>query len=168
MFSRVLLCAVLLAGTFGVAYAQEKPAAPQQQTAAQQKLTPEQQAALEKRNQAMVQYAASIAQMIDNGQAGQAWDQASEVAKQSVSRDKFIQATDADRGKLGKATTRKLAALNMAESKGGKLPAGEYFNVNFATQFAKDAKPVRELVSFHLDSDKKWRLAGYHVYVAGK
>ncbi len=33
----------------------------------------------------------------------------------------------------------------------------------FATQFGSQAKPIRELVSFHLDSDKKWRLSGYAV-----
>jgi len=34
-------------------------------------------------------------------------------------------------------------------------------NVNFATQFYNSAKPTRELISFHLDNDKKWRLSGY-------
>jgi hypothetical protein len=49
-------------------------------------------------------------------------------------------------------------------SKGnGKLPAGEYLNVNYATQFDNQAKPTRELVSFHLDADRKWRLSGYTV-----
>lgn len=33
----------------------------------------------------------------------------------------------------------------------------------FATQFGSQAKPIRELVSFHLDSDKKCRLSGYAV-----
>jgi len=45
--------------------------------------------------------------------------------------------------------------------RGGKLAAGMCLNVNFATQFDNSAKPTRELISFHLDNDKKWRLSGY-------
>lgn len=161
MFARLLLCALLI-GAFGVANAQEKPATAQQKTAAQQ-LTPEQQAAIQKQNQVLVKYAESIVAMIDNGQAGQVWDQASDVAKKSVSRDQFVKATEADRAKLGKMTSRKVEGVTRAMSNGKeKLPAGLYVNVNFATQFGQ-AKPIRELVSFHLDSDKKWRLSGYTV-----
>lgn len=162
MLARLFLCALLI-GAFGVANAQEKPATAQQKTAAQQ-LTPEQRAAVQKQNQVMVQYAESIVAMIDNGQVGQVWDQASEVAKKSVSRDQFVKATEADRAKLGKVTSRKIEGVTRAVSNGkDKLPAGMYVNVNFATQFGSQAKPIRELVSFHLDSDKKWRLSGYTV-----
>ncbi len=102
--------------------------------------------------------------MIDNGQSGQVWDQASDVAKKTVSRDQFTKATESDRAKLGKVTSRKIEGVTRALSNGKeKLPQGLYVNVNFATQFSNEAKPVRELVSFHLDSDKKWRLSGYTV-----
>ena len=43
------------------------------------------------------------------------------------------------------------------------MPAGNYINVVFATRFANAAEPVRELVSFHLDEDKTWRVSGYSV-----
>lgn len=162
MLARLFLCALLI-GAFGVANAQEKPATAQQETATQQ-LTPEQQAAVQKQNQVLVKYAESIVAMIDNGQVGQVWDQASEVAKKSVSRDQFVKATEADRAKLGKVTSRRVEGVTRAVSNGkDKLPAGMYVNVNFATQFGSQAKPIRELVSFHLDSDKKWRLSGYTV-----
>lgn len=169
MFVRLCLCA-LLVGVAGVASAQNQPApAPaQQQPAARQQLTPEQRAALQKQNQELAQYAESIAQMIDNGQAGQVWDQASNVAKQSVSRDQFVKATDAARGKLGKVDSRKVRAVTREASKGGKLPAGNYVSVNFVTQFSGDTKPLRELISFHEDSDHKWRLSGYHLYTGAE
>jgi hypothetical protein len=90
------------------------------------------------------------------------WDQASDVAKKTVSRDQFTKATEADRAKVGKMTSRKVEGVSRALSNGKeKLPEGLYVNVNFATKFSNEAKPVRELVSFHLDSDKKWRLSGY-------
>lgn len=162
MSVRLFLCALLI-GFAGVASAQTQPAQTQQKPAAQQ-LTPEQRAAIQKQNQVLVQYAESITAMIDNGQTGQVWDQASDVAKKSVSRDQFVKATESDRAKLGKVTSRKIEGVTRALSNGKeKLPQGMYVNVNFATQFSNEAKPIRELVSFHLDSDKKWRLSGYTV-----
>ena len=162
MFVRVFLCALLI-GFAGVASAQNQPAPTQRKPAAQQ-LTPEQRAAIQKQNQVLVQYAESITSMIDNGQSGQVWDQASDVAKKTVSRDQFVKATESDRAKLGKVTSRKVEGVTRALSNGKeKLPQGLYVNVVFATQFSKESKPIRELVSFHLDSDKKWRLSGYTV-----
>ena len=162
MFVRVFLCALLI-GYASVASAQNQPAQTQQKPAAQQ-LTPEQRAAIQKQNQVLVQYAESITSMIDNGQSGQVWDQASDVAKKTVSRDQFVKATESDRAKLGKVTSRKVEGVTRALSNGKeKLPQGLYVNVVFATQFSKESKPIRELVSFHLDSDKKWRLSGYTV-----
>jgi hypothetical protein len=160
MIARLLACALLI-GFAGVAGAQDKPAQTQQKPAAQQ-LTPEQRAAIQKQDQVLVKYAESIVAMIDNGQSGQVWDQASDVAKKTVSRDQFTKATEADRAKVGKMTSRKVEGVTRALSNGKeKLPEGLYVNVNFATKFSNEAKPVRELVSFHLDSDKKWRLSGY-------
>lgn len=162
MIARLLVCALLL-GAVGTADAQNQPASTPQQPATRQ-LTPEQRAAIQKQNQVLVQYAESIVAMIDNGQTGQVWDQASDVAKHVVTRDQFVKAIGADRARLGKMTSRKVAAVTRSVSRGGQLPAGTYVNVNFATQFGQNAKPIRELVSFHLDSDKKWRLSGYTVH----
>jgi hypothetical protein len=162
MVARLLVCALLLAAA-GVAGAQNQPRASQQQPAARQ-LTPQQRAALQKQNEVLVKYADRIIAIIDNGQVGEVWDQASDVAKKTISRDQFIKTTDADRARLGAVKSRKVAAVTRTISKGnGKLPAGEYLNVNYATQFDNQAKPTRELVSFHLDADRKWRLSGYTV-----
>jgi hypothetical protein len=162
MIGRLLVCALLI-GAAGIASAQTQPASTPQTPAARQ-LTPEQRAAIQKQNQVLVKYAESIVAMIDNGQSGQVWDQASDVAKKSASRDQFTKATESDRAKLGKMTSRKLEGVTRALSNGKeKLPEGLYVNVNFATRFSNEAKPIRELVSFHLDSDKKWRLSGYTV-----
>jgi hypothetical protein len=160
MIARLLVCAMLI-GAAGIASAQTQPASTQKP--APQQLTPEQRAAIQKQNQVLVTYAESVVAMIDNGQIGEVWDRASDVAKQSVTRDQFVKTTQADRAKLGKVSSRKVAGVTRSISKGGKLPAGMYVNVNFATRFGNDAKPIRELISFHLDNDKKWRLSGYTV-----
>ncbi|MGH8087118.1 MAG: DUF4019 domain-containing protein, partial [Stenotrophomonas sp.] len=49
---------------------------------------------------------------------------------------------------------------------GATVPEGLYINVSFPTRFANSAQPVRELVSFRLDEDRVWRLAGYSVRAA--
>lgn len=162
MFVRLLFCALLIGAT-GVASAQTKPATAQQKPATAQ-LTPEQRAAIQKQNGILVKYADQIVAMIDNGQVGQVWDQASEVAKKAAPRDRFVKATEAERGKLGTVKSRKVGKVTRSVSKGGgKLPAGLYVNVNYTTQFSKQAKPALEKVSFHLDSDRKWRVSGYTV-----
>ncbi|MGH8215745.1 MAG: DUF4019 domain-containing protein [Rhodanobacteraceae bacterium] len=163
MFVRVFLCALLI-GAAGVASAQTQPATAPQKSQARQ-LTPQQREALQKQNQVLVQYADRIVAMIDNGQAGQVWDQASDVAKKSVPRDQFINTVRSDRAKLGTMKSRKVAVVTHTLSKGdGKLPAGQYVNINYATEFGSESKPTRELLSFHLDSDRKWRLSGYTVH----
>lgn len=162
MFVRACACA-LLVGLAGVAGAQTQPAPVKQQPNVPQ-LTPAQRAALQKQNQVLVRYAASIAEAVDAGKSAQVWDTASAVAKKATGRDAFVKTTETERDKLGKVMSRKLEAITRVESKGGKLPAGFYVNVNFVTQFAEQAKPVRELVSFHLDSDKTWRMSGYKLY----
>lgn len=157
MLKRTLLASLLLSAS--VAAFAQAPAAPAK--AAAPALTEQQQAQLAQQNQQMAQNSLQIARMIDGGQAGAVWDQASSVAKQSSPRADFVQQITADRAKVGKVGERKLAAITRTQSKGGKVPAGQYINVSYATQFSKGTKPVRELMSYHLDNDRVWRLAGY-------
>ena len=164
MIKQLLLPVVLLAVT-GSAFAQTAtaPAAPAAQTAPAAQLTAAQKAQLEKQNAQMATASLQIAQMVDQNQAGQVWDNASIIAKQTNARAEFVQMVGADRAKLGAVKTRQLASIGRVQSTGGKLPPGLYINVNYATQFANASKPVRELISFHLDKDNVWRISGYTV-----
>lgn len=166
MIARLLACALLL-GAAGAAGAQNPPVPAPNNPQARQ-LTPEQRAALQKQNEVLVGYADRIVAMIDNGQAGQVWDLASDVAKHAVSRDRFVKLTEADRARLGAVKSRRVAAVTRTLASGkGRLPAGEYVNVNYATRFGAAANPIREKVSFHLDGDRKWRVSGYTVRSPG-
>ncbi len=162
MFSKPLLAALLLtasAGAFAQSPAKPAPAA----ATAAPAMTAQQKAQMEKQNAEMSQAAMQVIQMVDRSQTGAVWDQASSVAKQSTKRDEFVRQITADRTQLGAPGTRKLAAITRTQSKGGALPAGLYINVSYATQFSKAKQPVRELVSYHLDTDRTWRVAGYSV-----
>ena len=165
MFKSLLL-PLLLLGVTSVAFAQTpKTAAARtttQATAAPQ-LTPEQKAQLEKQNAQMAQASLEVASMVDQNKIGEVWDGASSIAKQANTRADFISRISADRAQLGAPTSRKLIAITRTQSKGGKVPAGNYVNVNYATTFAKAKQPVRELISYHLDADNSWRVTGYTV-----
>ncbi|MDQ2879141.1 MAG: DUF4019 domain-containing protein [Rhodanobacteraceae bacterium] len=171
MLAKLLLPAVLLA-IAGAASAQTSttttttaPATKTTSKSTAPALTAEQKAALVKMNQLAAQNAQRVATMVDQGKAGDVWDTSSSTAKQAVTRDAFVKATTADRAKLGNVTSRKVVRVTHTFSKGdAKLPAGAYTNVVFATQFSNNKQPVRELVSFHLDNDKQWRVSGYTVH----
>ena len=108
--------------------------------------------------------AAQVIQLVDQGKMAELWDGASPVAKAVVTRQDFVTQVSADRTRLGAPAERKQVAVTRAAyAAGGQVPAGNYINVVFATRFANVAEPVRELVSFHLDEDKTWRVSGYSV-----
>ncbi|WP_158628861.1 DUF4019 domain-containing protein [Dyella choica] len=113
------------------------------------------------RNQQLEQAALQVADLVDKGQQGQVWDGASGMTKQLVARDAFVKGVSADRKTVGTLITRTPANLSFSESDGKKLPAGLFANVAFATRFANEKQPVRELISFHLDGDNVWRVTGY-------
>ena len=127
-------------------------------------LTAEQQAQVARQDAEMSGAAAQVIQLMDQGKSAEIWDGASPVAKAVVNRQDFVTQIAADRTRLGAPTERKQVAVTRAAyAAGGAVPAGNYINVVFATRFANAAEPVRELVSFHLDEDKTWRVSGYSV-----
>lgn len=164
MSIRLLICAVLLAFA-GTAAAQPSPT-PQGSSAATkpaaQQLTPEQRAAIVKFRKAMVANAVDVAKLVDQGAEGQVWDNGSEVMKKAVARSAFISGVSRERNSVGKMVSRKLAKLYRSRSDGKEqLPAGDYFNVLFVTQFANQKARMLELVSYHYDTASTLRVSGY-------
>ena len=155
-----VLASLLLVTTAASA---QQAAAPALAVQAQQ-LTAEQQAQVARQDAEMSGAAAQVIQLMDQGKSAEIWDGASPVAKAVVNRQDFVTQIAADRTRLGAPTERKQVAVTRAAyAAGGAVPAGNYINVVFATRFANAAEPVRELVSFHLDEDKTWRVSGYSV-----
>lgn len=161
---RFVLLASLLASAGGAMAQQAATPAPAQAAPQQQTLTAEQQAQFARQDAEMSRAAAQVIQLADQGNAAEIWDGASPVAKAVVTRQDFVAQISADRKQLGAPTERKQVAVTRAVyAAGGAVPAGSYINVVFATRFGNAAEPVRELVSFHLDDDKTWRVSGYSV-----
>jgi len=155
----LFLAAALISASAG-AFAQAQAPAATAQKPAVATMTPAQQAEAQKQVQASMQ----VIKAIDQNQAGSVWDQSSSVAKKATKRADFVRQIGADRAKLGAPSERRLAGVSRTESKGdGSVPAGVYINISYATKFANSQQPVRELVSYHQDGDKVWRVAGYSV-----
>lgn len=164
MFKRLILPAVLLLAITPAFAQQPAQGAAAATTArpAQQQLTPAQRQAIISFRRNMAGKALAIAQLIDQGKAGDVYDQSSEVMKKAVSRESFVSGIAKQRDNAGKLVSRKVAAITQSVSKGDqKLPAGNYINVLFASQFSSEKAPIRELVSYHYDADKVLRVSGY-------
>ena len=155
-----VLASLLLVTTVASAQQAATPAP----AAQAQQLTAEQQAQVARQDAEMSGAAAQVIQLMDQGKSAEIWDGASPVAKAVVNRQDFVTQIAADRTRLGAPTERtQVAVTRAAYAAGGAVPAGNYITVVFATRFANAAEPVRELVSFHLDEDKTWRVSGYSV-----
>jgi len=138
------------------------PAAP-----ARPALTPQQQAQVQKQDAEMAAAGLKVAQLVDTQRAAEAWKGASAIARRSVTEQAFVAQLDADRKRLGALQSRGQPVVTRVKyAPGATVPEGLYINVSFPTRFANSAQPVRELVSFRLDEDRVWRLAGYSVRAA--
>lgn len=166
----LLLPAVALAqtpppATPAPAPARPAPAAPA--APARTALTPQQQAQVQKQDAEMAAAGLKVAQLVDTQRAAEAWKGASAIARRSVTEQAFVAQLDADRKRLGTLQSRGQPVVTRVKyAPGATVPEGLYINVSFPTRFANSAQPVRELVSFRLDEDKVWRLAGYSVRAA--
>ncbi|WP_061133699.1 DUF4019 domain-containing protein [Caballeronia fortuita] len=150
------LATLVLVSTGIACQAQVQPAA--------QSLTKEQQAALDKQDRDIAQVASVVIRMIDQGKAGEVWDQASPIAKQIISRDDFMKKVTRDRAPLGAPGLRMpMGAKHYHYDGTGNMPAGAYINILFDTQFNQVSQSSREMVTFILDADKVWRFVGYSV-----
>jgi hypothetical protein len=162
MLTKALLSVLLLASA-GIVQAQEAiPTSSQPQTAST--LSLEQKTQLARQDQQMSEAATAIVQMIDQGRLDEVWRGASSVAKNVTNHDSFVKQLIHDRKILGTVTSRTVSGVTRSQSDGkSSLPAGLYISVRFSTQFSATRQAVRELVSFYLDTDQIWRLAGYSV-----
>lgn len=139
------------------------PAAPAAPT-----LTPAQQAEVQKQDAAMTAAALQAARMVDAGRAADLWKNASSAARRTVDDATFTRQLAQDRARLGALVSRGQPSISRVRyNAGAAVPEGLYLNVAFPARFASSDQPVRELVSFRLDEDQTWRLAGYSVRPPG-
>lgn len=107
------------------------------------------------------QAAESWVRLVDEGNYGGSWDEASSLFKKSVTREKWVEMAKPVREPLGKMLSRKLADGKYTTEAPG-APDGEYVILQYQTSF-ENKKSATETLSFMLDQDGKWRAAGFFI-----
>ncbi len=99
--------------------------------------------------------------LVDNGDYGQSWEQASSFFKSKVSRDQWEKAMQQARAPLGKPINRTLMG-SMYQTELPNAPKGEYVVIQYKTNFSNTGTAI-ETITPMLDKDGKWRVSGYYV-----
>lgn len=158
-FISISLAAVLMMASSAQALAQQAPAGAQQQAA--------QASPLDVDPNSMVMAAMQAAQLVDAGRAAEMWEGGSAVAKQAVKKDAFVQQITTARAPLGQPVSRAWLSvirqsIQPSQASAGSPPGGDYVSVRFATRFSS-GRTVAELVTFRLEENGTWRVAGYAI-----
>lgn len=116
-----------------------------------------------------IRNAIAIAQALSAGGAAQAYDAGSVVLKRAATRDDFVKTVAATNARVGRVVSRewvRVERLNVGTPAAGEqapsVPPGNYVTVVFLARNAQGAMHA-EQVSFRLDEDRNWRLAGFTV-----
>jgi hypothetical protein len=99
--------------------------------------------------------------LIDANDYGKSWDEASELFKNSITKEMWEQSIKSVRPALGDLIFRNVKSANYATSLPG-APDGEYVVIQFSTRFTNKKSAV-ETVTPMKDPDGKWRVSGYFI-----
>jgi hypothetical protein len=97
--------------------------------------------------------------LLDRGDWGTAWDTASNVFRQKVPLDTWMDAIPKVRAPYGRFIERQPAEVMYKKTLAGR-PEGDYVTALFVSKFEK--KPdVQEIVTVERESDGRWHVTGY-------
>jgi Protein of unknown function (DUF4019) len=99
--------------------------------------------------------------LTDSGKYAESWDEASQLFKNAVTKEQWLEKVKGARGPLGKLLSRKLKSATYAKTLPG-APDGEYVVIHYDTSFENKASAVETIVPM-LDKDGKWRVSGYYI-----
>lgn len=98
--------------------------------------------------------------LIDAGNYGESWDQASKLFQGALTRDHWISAMNGGRKPLGDLVKRYLKTADYKKALPG-APDGEYFVIQFGASYSGKADAV-ETVAAVLEGGQ-WKAAGYFI-----
>ncbi len=99
--------------------------------------------------------------LVDQGEYGESWEEASTVFKNAVTAAQWEQLVQTSRKPLGELLTRRVSKKTYTTSLPG-VPDGEYVVIEFETSF-ENKKSALETVTPMLDKDGNWRVSGYYI-----
>lgn len=108
--------------------------------------------------------ALEVAGAVDRYEMASIWDRSSLVMKASIPKERFITSTAQNRALLGGISSRSWSAIMRVViiDGNGSLPPGRYMSIRFHV-VGQGTKSMEEVISFHLDADGQWKLAGYSI-----
>src|ERR1035441_2552882 len=99
--------------------------------------------------------------LVDSGKYADSWQEAAQLFKAAVSKEKWRDALRGTRDPLGKMLSRKLKSATYAKTLPG-APDGEYVVIQYESSFEHKQLAV-ETVTPMLDKDGQWRVSGYYI-----
>jgi hypothetical protein len=98
---------------------------------------------------------------MDEGKAGEGWDQGAAMMRAAVTRDKWSEVLAAVRTPLGAVSSRTLKSAGYTRAIPG-APEGEYVLIQYDTQFANKAGATETVVPMRA-ADGSWKVSGYFI-----
>src|SRR6478672_3681285 len=99
--------------------------------------------------------------LVDSGQYGKSWRQASALFQKQISARKWEEAVRAAREPVGKLLSRRFELSKYTKTMPG-APDGEYVGVQYGCSF-QNKKEGGESVVMMKEKDGSWRVAGYFI-----
>ena len=99
--------------------------------------------------------------LIDAGNYGKGWDEASELTKKSITKEVWTQSLQPVRQAMGDLISRNVKSAQYATSLPG-APDGEYVVIQFESSF-QNKKAAVETVTPMINNDGVWRVSGYYI-----
>ncbi len=99
--------------------------------------------------------------LVDSGKYANSWDEAAQLFKSAVTKDRWLSALEQVRTPQGKVLSRKLKSATYTKSL-PNAPEGEYVVIQYDTNFENKQGAV-ETVTPMLEKDGKWRVSGYFI-----
>jgi hypothetical protein len=116
-------------------------------------------------NQAAVEQASKAAEtwlkLLDKGDYRACYQHASQIVKEHLSENAFVQQFSATLKPLGPVVSRKLKGAQYATSLPG-APDGQCVVIEYNSSFP-NKKSAEETVTPMLDKDGQWRVSGYYI-----
>ena len=98
--------------------------------------------------------------LLDQGNYGESWEQASTIFKSAVTKEQWQEQIKAVHGQTGKLQSRMLKSAQYTE-KLPNAPDGKYVILQYDSKF--DVGPANETAILMQEKDGSWRVSGYFV-----
>jgi Protein of unknown function (DUF4019) len=115
----------------------------------------------QEREKAATDAASPWLKLIDSGQYGESWFQASSDFRGAASKEQWIHALETVRAPLGKLVSRHLKSATFTTKLPNTRP-GEYVVIQYETSYEK-ATDMNETVVMMLEKNGNWKADGYFI-----